>query len=399
MRQNHRPRSLAIAGAVGAVAALLALSMGPAQAVTAATTTWRTDGFGPGNTGYNPAETTITSDTVNGLSYRWSIVSPVVRDSCGQQSPPVVSNGKLYLTDQGGIAAYNAATGATLWSRRSSSPAEESTPRLTVLGSRLLAASNYCQSTSDPDGTLKALDANTGDVLWTVRRDAPVTVLVVDGDIVVVSGQDVFDPAVTAYRLSDGAQVWTRPALLPRPVSANGRLLVNPYNADTGAMTGSELIDIRTGEVVWNTPTTWYVLAAGPAGGPLYAAGTAGELVQINVATGATVWSVPDAAAQLAVDDSRLYVTHGNDLVARETATGRQLWSRSYDSQLGKPVVAGGVVYATVSGRAVYPLNAATGADLDSGAESLYQNAVGHPIVVNGMLYVTTGRVLDAYGR
>jgi outer membrane protein assembly factor BamB len=388
MGRFHRPRRrVAVPVLVGVLATALAVGLaGPAHAVAA--TVWRTDGYGPGNTGYNPVETAIHTGSVATLTQRWSIVSPVVRNSCAQQSPPVASGGKLYLTDQGGIAAYHAGTGARVWSYRFPDAVDELTPRLTVLGSRLIVAFTGCLSQSDPDGELRAFDAETGAPLWLARRDAPMHVMVVDKDVVAVSGQDVGEPEVTGYRVSDGVQVWTRQATLPRPVSANGRLLLTRDG-------GSDLIDIRTGSVLWSTTLPWSVLAAGPTGGPLYAAGPAGELARINAASAVVDWSVPGGAAQLAVDGPRLYVAQGGTLVTRDAVTGGQLWSREYGAQLGKPVVAGGVVYATVSGRMVHPLNAATGDVLDDNAP--YDGAVGHPVVVNGRLYVTTGRLLDAY--
>jgi outer membrane protein assembly factor BamB len=396
MRQNHRPLRRAITGAVGALAVLLTVFAGaPAPATAAATTTWRADGYGPGNTGYNPAETAINADTVTGLRQRWSVVSPVIRNACSRQSPPVVANNRLYLTDQGGIGAYDATTGAALWTYRFNTPSDEVTPRLTVVGSRLYAGLVSCVSQSDPDGIVLAFDAATGAVVWSGFQDAPPSVLVVDKDIVVASGEDIYGPTVTAYRASDGTQLWTYQGHLPRPVSANGRLLVNRYDEETGSRVGSDLLDIRTGTALWSSDTVWSVLAAGPSGGPLYAAGPAGQLARINVETGAVAWSVPDAAAQLAVDGSRLYVAQGTSLVARDAGTGVQQWSRSFPAQLGKPVVAGGVVYATVSGRNVSPLAVATGDTLDW--EAPYEGAIGHPVVVNGRLYVTTGRVLDAY--
>jgi outer membrane protein assembly factor BamB len=373
-----------------ALAGIGVVLVSPAGASAVTTTVWRTDGYGPGNTGYNPIETAVNTGTVASLSQAWSVVSPVVRNSCSQQSPPVVANNRLYLADQGGIAAYDATTGARAWSYRFAAPDDEVTPRLTVLGSRLFAAMNGCRSVSDPDGELVAFDALTGDVLWRVSRDAPAGVMVVDKDVVVVSGQDVGEPVVTAYRIADGVPLWSRVATLSRPVSANGRLLLTRFEA-----AGSDLVDIRTGAVLWSSPTTWSVLASGPAGGPLFAAGPGGELVRLDVETGAVAWSEPAAAGQLGTDGARLYVTQGSQLVTRDAATGSQLWRRAFSAPLGKPVVAGGVVYATVSGHGVHPLSAVTGEALDG--DPPYDGAVGHPVVVNGRLYVTTGRLLDAY--
>jgi outer membrane protein assembly factor BamB len=97
----------------------------------------------------------------------------------------------------------------------------------------------------------------------------------------------------------------------------------------------------------------------------------------------------------VSTDGPRLYVAQGSTLVARDAATGAEVWSHASSSPLGKPVIAGGVVYNTVSGRGVEPLDAATGANLDFDAP--FGGVVDHPVIVNGRFYVTTGRVLDAF--
>jgi outer membrane protein assembly factor BamB len=382
--------ALLCAVAPAAAPAKAALTTTAASAATAEPAGWVADGYGPGNTGHNPTETEITPGTVASLRHRWSIVSPVVRDSCARQAPPVVAGGRLFLSDQGGIAAYDATTGAQLWTYRFGAAYDEETPRLTVAGDRLFASFNSCVSVSDPDGRLTAFDAATGDQVWTVRRDAPMFVKVVDRGVVVVSGQDVGTALVTAYGVGDGAELWSREGLLPRPVSAGGRLLLTRFDA-----AGADLVDIGTGEALWGSARTWAVLAADPTGELLYAAGPAAELLAVRAQTGAVVWTVPDAAGQLSVDGSRLYVTRGTELVSRDADTGAQLWAKPASAQYGKPVTAGGVLYATVSGVRVNVLDPATGGFLD--ADATFEQAVGHPVIVNGWLYVTTGRVLDAY--
>lgn len=400
MRQHYRPFKRAVTGAVCAVAAVLSLLVampGPAMAVAA--TAWRTDGYGPGNTGYNPIETAINTGTVNSLKYRWSITSPVVPDTCMEQSPPVVANNRLFLNDQGGFAAYNATTGAPLWRYRDPRPQEYSTYLLSVNGNQVFAATDFCRSVSDPDGKLRAFNATTGALLWEVDRDPPMRVMVVDKGIVAVSGEDFSSvPRVTAYRISDGSIAWERPGGMFRPVSANGRLLIQKYDPENEVWEGSELVDITTGGVLWSSTVSWLVMASGPAGGPLYATNTAGDLVRINVETGAVVWTVPGGGvgAQLSTDGPRVYVAKNSQAVARDAETGAELWSRALSSPrpVGKPVVAGGVIYLTVSGISVDVRNAVTGAEIKS---DQFPRAIGHPVVVNGRLYVTDGRVLDAF--
>jgi hypothetical protein len=57
--------------------------------------------------------------------------------------------------------------------------------------------------------------------------------------------------------------------------------------------------------------------------------------------------------------------------------------------------VAGGVLYATVQHATMAVLDPTTGSDID--VDSLYDGAIDHAVIVNAHLYVTTGRLLDAY--
>ena len=64
MRRTSHPAT----GVACALVALLGVvSASPSAAMAQATTTWRADGYGPANTGYNPVETAINADTVGTL--------------------------------------------------------------------------------------------------------------------------------------------------------------------------------------------------------------------------------------------------------------------------------------------------------------------------------------------
>jgi outer membrane protein assembly factor BamB len=71
------------------------------------------------------------------------------------------------------------------------------------------------------------------------------------------------------------------------------------------------------------------------------------------------------------------------------------VWSYAAADAVGRPVVAGGVVYATVHDSDVAVLGASDGAVLDFSPP--YQGVVGHVVVTGGRLYATDGRVLDVY--
>lgn len=405
VQTRHRPWSVTVRAAGATAVVLTALAVQPGQALAApgteaqvaAATGWILDGYGPGNTSYNPQESELNRSAVADLTARWSGLSPRVTDSCAEQSPPLAADGRVYVTDEAGVTVYDADSGETLWHRPNDSPVETLTPILALAGSRLLLTDTYCRSASDPTTFLIAVDARTGEQLWRVRRDVPIWEMVVDGDVVVGSGEDTDGQAVTAYRVSDGEELWTRDGRMYEPVSSQGRVLVQPY-ADAAAraanqVPASELVDITTGETVWSSSTRWTAQAA--AGDALYA--LAGDRVaRLDADSGDVVWSVTsEATSWISVDDTQVYVVRGSDLAAYDARTGEQNWYRVFDATLGKPVVAGGVLYSTISGAYVDALNPANGRNIVD--ELPFQRAVGHPVVVDGWLYATDGRVLDAY--
>jgi len=337
---------------------------------------WSQDGYGPGNTGNNPTEHVITAANVASLRYRWSLVSPVSRDSCMAQSPPVVAGGRLFLTDQGGFAAYQAVTGARLWRKAMAVPADQETPKLAVAGSTLLAAADTCGSTSDPDGYLTAYNATTGAQRWTVHRDAPMYRLVVDGNVVVVGGGDASIDAVTAYRLSDGKQLWNRTGMdLAAGVSAGGRLLLS--RADHSGALG---VDLATGHTLWTVGAEWWVLAADPAGQRFFAADPKGRLIALDAATGRPQWTVKDAGGEVAVDATRIYVAHQDEVLALYTKNGKQAWSRDFFGAVGRPVVAGDVLYVPAERQPLAMVEPSTGNVLDD--SSPIAGVFGHPVIV-----------------
>jgi outer membrane protein assembly factor BamB len=380
------------------LAGLLATTAAPATGASAdAPANWAQDGFGPGNTGVNPHERAITTGNAGALRYRWSILSGVSRGSCMFQAPPVIADGRLFVADQSGFGAYRAGTGARIWRRTVAMPAGQETPAFAVAGSMLLAAVDDCGSTSDPDGDLSAYDAATGRPLWTVHRDAPLHRMVVDRDVVVVGGGDAAQDVVSAYRRRDGAPLWSRADVeLGANVSADGRLLLTRTDHS-----GAVAVDIGTGRPLWTTKRDWTVAAADGRGTRLFVGDPAGRLTAVSAADGAVLWTADGVAGQqgadtmLAVDADRVYAVAGEHLVALRAGDGRRMWDQDLYGWVGRPVLAGGVLYATVENQPLAILDPRTGASLDP--DPMVAGARGHAVVVGGRLYVTDGRVLDVY--
>jgi outer membrane protein assembly factor BamB len=128
----------------------------------------------------------------------------------GLRSPPVVSQGALYVGGSDGrLLARDAATGRALWSR-SVGEGRELHGSLAVSGGLVLAPSQ--------DGHLYALDARTGELRWSApaSHDLKADVAVIEGRVVIVDevGQlQVLDLATgKALRTEEGASLDPRSA-------------------------------------------------------------------------------------------------------------------------------------------------------------------------------------------
>jgi outer membrane protein assembly factor BamB len=362
------------------------------QVAAAAPINWGQDGFNKADSGYNAFETAIITSTAGSLNYQWSIVSPLVAGSCGQQLPPIVDNGHLALSDQGGFAVYDAVTGAKQWTWRTPFPTSDFAPKLAATGNTLIAVSTDCQSQSDPSSVIRAFNLTTGAPIWQVSPfAAPVFTFVIDGGVLAVAGGDIEGSQVAGYSMTTGAQLWAHDdADAAVAVDAGGRMLVT--KAD---FSGSYAINVATGTVAWTTANQWNAVSASQDGTRIVATTPGGDVVYVNAATGAPVWSKPGLAGEMSTDATHVYVSRGANVKALNTSNGATAWSVDTGNDALRPVVAGGVVYVPVVSLSMRMLSAATGANLDD--QMFYTDVHGHAVVVNGWLYVTNGRILDAF--
>lgn len=372
---------------IGLTMSALMSSVAPAHANTSG---WTQDGFGPGNTGYNPSESRVNAASVGTLRQRWSTTLADGQEGCTSRWPPLVANGRLFVIEGAGVTALDAATGRRLW-RNAGVLDSLLNQRLTVIGGLVLVAGYSCYSNSDPTGHLYALDARTGKQLWHVMQDVAVEDLVADDDTIITSGECAICDfsTVIAYRTKDGVEVWRHDGeLLAGEVMSNDRILLKPRIGS-----GVTAVTTRTGVPLWQSPHDWDALAADPAGERLYVTDTAGALTALNASTGTTAWTIPAAAGTLATDGRRVYVARAG--VTTYSATdGRRLWHRTV-AEPGRPIRAGGLLYVTDAGRPLAILSPVTGMTVSAGIP--YRTAVDHVVVAGGRLYTHDGTAVRAY--
>jgi outer membrane protein assembly factor BamB len=354
---------------------------GPGAAVAGPVDHWDHAGYDAEDSYDNPHESTINAGSIGGLTRRWSAVLRRQDPSCAGPSAPLVAGGRVFVTDAAGISAYQAATGHLAWRFTWEVPDDSSTPRMAVAGTILIAANGDCNSNSDPDGALTALNVATGHIVWRTVTDTPVITLAVDKGVAAISGESPSDELTTiAFRTTDGKVLWTKPTYSSSGVSADGRLLLTHGNATSAA-------DITSGTVLWTRPAVWTAQAATPASDRFVAtAGT--SLVLIDAGTGALRWTAPGKAGDLiATDGRRIYRSAGHVVEALDIRTGRRQWSRTLSTEADQPVRAGGLLYT-----AGPILNAATGSIATPGTAY-----AGHQIITGGHLYTVTDTTLADY--
>jgi outer membrane protein assembly factor BamB len=158
----------------------LSLILIATPAVASPAPLWDHPGYDAEDSHYNPSETAIHAGSIGRLTEKWRVGLRTSDASCGGFSAPVVSGGRIHVSDQLGISAYSTDNGKILWRYDGDDPMDSETPRLAVTDGLLIVAGGDCNSQSDPDGNLLALDARTGLPRWRQRIDIPIHSVVVD---------------------------------------------------------------------------------------------------------------------------------------------------------------------------------------------------------------------------
>ncbi|MEV8510341.1 PQQ-binding-like beta-propeller repeat protein [Actinoplanes sp. NPDC051475] len=363
----------------------------------AASPSWAQDGYGPGNTGYNPDEPDLNAGTVGSLRYRWSLTAYGDGETDEYCRPdmlgPIIAGGRAFVSDGDGYGAFDADTGEHLWGYGYEQPYDEVVLQIGVVGGLAVFAIAPCPGQGDLTKLL-AYDTATGEEVWNSPVGVRSTSMVIDKGTVVVAGYDGRGvPQVEAVRARDGSYLWGRADyLLSAGASATGRVLLTRAKGK-----GALAVAVASGAELWKTGKAWTAQAANPAGDRFYVTDPAGTLLAVKASTGATTWAVAKAGGKLSADGRRVYVARARSLSAYDAARGRKVWRKAQASTAGRPIRAGGLLYCVIAAsKPMAVLNAANGVKVVSGAA--YRTAVGHPVVAGGKLYINYGGKIVAYG-
>jgi outer membrane protein assembly factor BamB len=330
---------------------------------------------------------------------------------------PVVSNGMSYTVDAYARVTAVSISGETLWTRdlapRTDNASSASGGSLAVSGGRLFVGTGY--------GRLTALDAASGNKLWSQDLDAPGTAApTVAGKLVYIVARD---SRAWALDVETGRIAWT----------ADGTAPTSNFGGGAGPAIGNELavFPFPSGEVLAAFPrgglTRWSTVIAGQRlghvaasvsdisadpvidGNRVYVGNVSGRTVALDLATGERLWTLNDGATGPVwpVGGSIFLLNDLNELIRADAASGEVIWrvalprfvsdrpKRQRDIHaLYGPILAGGRLIVASSDETLREFDPVSGALLRT--TDLPGGAASSPIVAGGTLYVvsTKGQLL-----
>lgn len=261
----------------------------------------------------------------------------------------------------------------------------------------------------DIEGTLVALDKNTGKRQWRVKLDEPVSAGVsVAGDTLFVG---TYNAEVIALDTQSGEEQWRAPVVsevLSTPRSNGSVVAVQTFN---GVVVG---LDHDTGEERWSYETNLPVLTlrgnASPVfrGNSVYTGFANGKVVSLNAPDGAVEWdqrvALPQGNSELEklvdVDGSPLVTgeivfaaSYQGKLLALSRSTGRPLWEQALSTYSDLAVANGNVYVSEADGR-VRAFRVGNGQEVWS-QEQLLRRKLTAPQVLGD--YLVVGDEIDGY--
>jgi len=266
---------------------------------------------------------------------RWA--ASVEEAGRGRFEPWVDATRVVVAEGDGQVTAFERDSGTRLWR------SDLGTRLASGVGGGIGAGGGAAEAlyVGSDDGTVHALDAATGESLWSAPASSEVRVAPVGafGAVIVRS----VDGRIVALEPDDGRERWsvsnTPPALTvagySRPLLVDGGVLaglddgrVVAFALDTGRLIWESVLSVPSGR---SEVERLVDIDADPLVGDaaIYVVNYQGRAARLEPARGQVVWSVPmSSTAGLALGGDRLVVVDEEDVLhALDRESGRELWS------------------------------------------------------------------------
>lgn len=292
--------------------------------------------------------------------------------SCDQgfETTAAIANGVVYIgSTYGYLHALNFSTGEELWKTHFDGGATTPAIEDGVL---------YAGGT----GEVHAVDAATGEVLWTFRSinfDAYNPPAVKDGFVYFGC---LIERCVYALNASNGDIIWnyTMGGSPSTPAVAGGVVYVSSYDGWVYALSAA------TGELVWKYKAAEYVDSPPTiSDGRVYVGSGRSVFYALDASTGRRIWyffAGDDIFSSSCVANGKVFFgSNDGNCYALNAATGAKLWNYTVKGPRWldcAPAYAGGILYITPRNGVVYALNAETGAEVWS-YDTGYNPSTGFP--------------------
>lgn len=366
---------------------------------------WTTGGGGltndPGNLAVSVSGTTSWRASVGASG--GGLTSSALRIS----SRPVSDGSKIFIYKPNGEVVALSTAGGRVWTQNLRPEGERDIGPgggVTVAGNVVYAATGYRQ--------LVALNAGSGQVLWTADLDTPPRGAPVagGGQVFVVSQSN----EVYAISQTDGSLTWTYAGVdetagllsAANPAISGNRVIVPFSSGEIMA------INMKSGEADWidSVSRGFRTLAlsgladvsASPvvSGNTVYATGVAGRTVAVDVRTGQRRWEQDLGSVHTpVVSGSSLFMVDLDDrMVALDLKNGETLWATSLPRPEKKkkrrnwagPILANGALVAFSSDGQLAIVDAASGNIMTT--QRTNQDVYVTPIAAGGRVVVLTGK-------
>jgi outer membrane protein assembly factor BamB len=343
--------------------------------------------------GVEPPATLVALDAKLGIQKVWSATLGGKDKSLRLGLAPAAVDGKVYAAgNDGTIAAFDGASGRTLWRRNT---------KLPLSGGP--GAGNGLVIAGTSDGQLVALDAANGNERWRVRLSGEVLAApAIAPQAVVVR---TVDGRVRALAPDSGKELWTNEEQVPRlslrgisrPVIAGDTVLCAYDNGKVAAYA------INGGDVLWDTAVSpsrgkteleRLVDIDGPmavSGHDVFVAGFQGRVAMVALDSGQVWWSRESSSYRgLVLAGETLYVTTADSMViAMRRRDGTPNWQQDRLARRGlsSPAIDGeSVVVADFEGW-VHWLDQTSGAMLGRFRAGSKRFTNG-PVAADGLVYL-----------